>query len=254
VAAKIQVGKKAKARAARRAEKLRFQSAPGAERQYMKALTSVGKQVGRIVDYYMRTGNLGELETSLVRYAGVIEPWAERVTRKMHEEINWRNMRSWKGLADQLGRGMTLELLSAPVRPACRRLLDEQVILVKSLPLEAAQRVQRLSHGVESAQDYKDMMEDVYSSGRIITNRAKMIARTETARTSSVLTQVRAEHIGSDGYIWHTQRDEKVRPDHRRLEGSVHRWDRPPDAGAGLRYHPGMGPNCRCFPEPILNE
>jgi uncharacterized protein with gpF-like domain len=100
---------------------------------------------------------------------------------------------------------------------------------------------------------------------------ARLIARTETARTASVLTEVRAKSVGSEGYIWRTSLDADVRPkigtpnfaklntlamgSHRKLEGTFHRWDDPPIASEnGERAHPGQIYNCRCWPEPVLPD
>ncbi len=51
----------------------------------------------------------------------------------------------------------------------------------------------------------------------------------------------------TDKYIWRTQGDDKVRPDHAALNGQIFSWDNPPPVG-----HPGHDYNCRCMAEPYL--
>ncbi len=56
-----------------------------------------------------------------------------------------------------------------------------------------------------------------------------------------------SDHV-VDKYIWLTQGDDKVRPDHAALEGELIAWDDPPDIG-----HPGEDYNCRCIAQPYLD-
>ncbi len=85
--------------------------------------------------------------------------------------------------------------------------------------------------------------------------RAKTIAERETAVFIAKERERLYKSIGVDSYIWQTRLDERVRADHRLLEGHQFTWDSPPVANraTGDKYHPGLGPNCRCAPLPILN-
>jgi SPP1 gp7 family putative phage head morphogenesis protein len=242
-----------------RVAKERFRKAQMAERKYERQLVAVGREVGKIVDRFTKEdplGSLAELEAALAKYSTVIEPWAAAVTKRMHDEVAWRNLTSWRKMGKEIGRGLTMELMSAPHGPAFHQLLDSQVTLIQSLPIEAGRRVHQLTTKAllgGSRGSIETIADDIYATGHVTMSRARLIARTETARTASVLTQVRAEYVGSTGYVWRTMRDDVVRDAHKALEGTVHRWDRPPEAGSGMRYHPGQGPNCRCYADPILS-
>jgi SPP1 gp7 family putative phage head morphogenesis protein len=243
--------------AMRKAAKLRFSKARIAEREYQRSLTSVGRQVGNIINGFTRANPLGshqEMQRTLESYSRLIEPWAQSVTQRMHAEVGWRDLRAWKALSNQIGKGLTVELAQAPVGVAFKKLMAEQVTLIKSLPLEAGQRVHELTQqALVGGARFDDIIPEILRSGQVSVSRAKLIARTETARTSSVLTQVRAEHVGSTHYEWITAGDEAVRPEHRKLQGKIIAWAEPPIAGSnGMRYHAGAGPNCRCYPSPIL--
>jgi len=90
-------------------------------------------------------------------------------------------------------------------------------------------------------------------SGDVARSRALLIARTEVTRTATTLTQARAEHIGSEGYIWRTAGDGDVRPSHRAMNGKFVRWDSPPTLD-NLTGHAGCVPNCRCYAEPVIPD
>jgi SPP1 gp7 family putative phage head morphogenesis protein len=103
-----------------------------------------------------------------------------------------------------------------------RALLAEQVTLIKSIPLDAAQRVHEWTlAGIEDGTRAKEVAAQILRTNEVSANRAMLIARTETARTSSKLTESRARHVGSEGYIWRTSRDSDVRDSHREMEGKI---------------------------------
>lgn len=83
--------------------------------------------------------------------------------------------------------------------------------------------------------------------------RAVNVAAAEVLAEHARQVQALAVAAGSPGYIWGTQRDEKVRAGHAALEGTPQRWDVPPitDPATGYRAHPGEPRNCRCQAWPL---
>ena len=70
--------------------------------------------------------------------------------------------------------------------------------------------------------------------------------------------ELRKTYPSSKGYIWRTQRDERVRALHEILEGEYCEWDDPPiigidTGGIEVHGHPGEAWNCRCWAE-IVEE
>ncbi len=187
-------------------------------------------------------------------YAVLIEPWARSVARYMIADVNRRNERQWKRAADEMGRALRVEITYAPTGQAMHELLQENVALITSLPTKAAQRVHALTtEALVTSQRAADISKEIMRSGHVTKSRADLIARTEVARTASILTQSRAQHVGSEGYIWRTSLDGDVRETHKEQEGKYIRWDSPPKTDKNLApYHAGQGPNCRCYPEPVL--
>jgi SPP1 gp7 family putative phage head morphogenesis protein len=245
--------------ALRKQARQRFQQAYRAEREFARQLTAVGKQVGMLVRGFAPEGGLNDaaaLVTALKRYAEQIRPWATAVTQHMQYVVGKKDAKAWFALGRSMGQSIRKEIEETPTGEMLRRTLREQVDLITSLPVEAAERVQKLTvRGIMEATRAKEVEADILRTGDVTVARARTIARTEVARTASLLTQARAEYIGSPGYIWRTSTDGEVRPWHKKLEGTVVRWDRPPVVAAdGHRAHAGQDVNCRCWPEPIIPD
>lgn len=172
----------------------------------------------------------------------------------MLADVNRRDEQAWMTHAKELSRALQQEIRSAPTGETMRALMAEQVGLIKSIPIEAAERVHKLTiEGLESSSRASEISKAIQASGEVAKSRADLIARTEVARTASALTEARALHVGSPGYIWKTSGDSDVRDSHRKMNGQFVRWDDPPTLD-GMTGHAGQFPNCRCYPEPVIPE
>ena len=183
----------------------------------------------------------------------------------MITEVNRRNLTAWRTYAGEMSLALRRELLTAPTGEAMQRLLGEQVELITSLPTDAAQRVQeQTTEALETGARYPERTAEVEealakahpeATSAWLRTRATLIARTETARSASVLVQARAEHIGSESYQWRTAGDWKVRESHKRLNRTVQSWAAPPLSDPpDYHSHPGQIFNCRCVALPIIPE
>jgi SPP1 gp7 family putative phage head morphogenesis protein len=60
---------------------------------------------------------------------------------------------------------------------------------------------------------------------------------------------------GVSSYMWHSQLDSHVRPEHAQLDGEIAKWDEPPlkasDSDNGEDDHPGEDYGCRCTAAPM---
>jgi len=246
------------AKTLRRKAKERFAIAKKYERQYLRSLRQVTRQVDHLVKGMIPETGFGqshELQRALHQYSQVITPWARAVAGRMLWDIARKDEAAWIRLGDEIGRGLREELQDAPVGVFLNKMLEEQVHLITSLPTNAAKRVHLLTaEALTSGRRAADITNEILQTGDVTESRAKLIARTEVARTASGLTMARATHIGSTHYIWRTSRDSTVRESHKNMEGKVCAWDDPPEVEPGKHYHAGMFPNCRCFPEPIVGE
>jgi len=246
---------------ARRVARERFLRARKVAQEFESQLAAVGRNIGHLIKGFAPHGYVPyerrvELHVALQQYSAVLRPWATAVTARMQSQVSQRDTAAWEELARTMGRSLRRDLLGAPIAEALRSKLSEQVELISSLPLEAAQRVQELTvQNVLQAGRSDEIAAAILRSGQVAASHARLIARTEVARTASLLTQVRAEYVGSEGYIWRTSDDGVVRPLHKKLEGRFIKWDKPPIAGEnGERAHAGQIYNCRCWPEPVIPD
>jgi SPP1 gp7 family putative phage head morphogenesis protein len=241
-----------------RRESQHFDKVRRAESQYIIQLRKIARHVGDIIRQFP-VGSLDampELTRVLSRYAEVLDPWARAAGSRMLADVSRRDATAWFKASREIGRYLQNEIQNTPIGSEVGRILEEQVALITSIPIEAGRRVQELTQEyVAGGRRYDDLVPLIQRSGAVTLNRATLIARTETAKAASAITQARAKYVGADTYIWRTARDADVRRAHRRLEGTIHRWDDTPVAELdGNRHHPGEFPNCRCYAEPQIPD
>lgn len=236
----------------------KFQKASKVEQAYLKSLRQVTRQIDAIVKTFAPRGkvqNLEELNTALRKYAQLLKPWSRSVAARMIAEIKQRDEKAWATLGKNIGRNLRTEINGPTVGLAMEERLREQVRLITSLPIDAAERVHSLTmEGITTGTRAEEIAKEIYATGEVTLSRARTIARTEVARTASVLTEARSESVGSTHYIWRTSEDEDVRDSHRQMNGKVIPWSQAPTLSDGTTTHAGQIYNCRCWPEPILPE
>jgi hypothetical protein len=154
----------------------------------------------------------------------------------------------------------------------------EQVTLITKASQDMRDAVaRRVRDGVKEGLLAREVTDNIARDlPRISYNRAKIIARDQTAKLNSDLTQGRMADAGLETYIWDTAQDERVRgnpggkyadalPSHWVMQGKICRWDnpavcqneqgewvsRPPEAPT---THPGVAILCRCVAIPNWQE
>lgn len=235
-----------------------FERVKRAEARYAIGLRGIARHIGHITAAFTPgdPDQMTTLQRILRGYADILKPWAVSHAERMLADVSRRNFAVWARLSRTISRSLREEVETAPTGMLMRTLLDEQVGLITSLPIEAAERVHKLTiEGMMQGTRAAEIAKEILASGEVSKSRATLIARTEVARTASLLVQARAEHVGSHGYLWRTSKDARVRKEHKALEGQFIAWREPPEAGTdGMKYHAGQGPNCRCWPEVVLAD
>jgi SPP1 gp7 family putative phage head morphogenesis protein len=241
----------------------RYAVASRVERDYLRNIRKLTNQIDHMVKgmvnikmtQYELERAQARLQAMLRQYGETITPWAESAAEKMVKRVESIDENNWTRLGKQINRSLRKELQDAPVGETLRSFMAEQVVLIKSLPIEAAERVHKMTlEGITTGERASSIAAKILETGSVTKSRAQLIARTEVARTASGLTMARSKHVGATHYYWRTSGDGDVRASHKKFNGRIIAWDDPPEVDPGYRYHAGMFPNCRCYPEPILEE
>jgi SPP1 gp7 family putative phage head morphogenesis protein len=238
-------------------EKLAFRRVRNASSQYGVKLRKIATHIGHLVEAIdpQDANAVAALLTAMQGYAEVLEPWARATAAKVMQEIARRDTKAWESYSRQMGLAMREEVTQGATGHVLRESLARQVTLIKSLPLEAAQRVHELTlEGLTNSTRHTEIAKKILETGEVTKSRATLIARTEVARTASELTQARATAVGSTHYIWRGVLDKRERDSHVHMQGRVCEWANPPEVEPGKFYHAGCIYNCRCWPEPIVPQ
>ncbi len=179
-----------------KAERVRFERSMKIERDFARQLKKISDKVGDLIDAFDPTdpSAMSSVEKMLLDYSALIKPWARATSTRMLTEVSRRDAKLW----DKAGRDMSKEIKrelhrTNPTGKLLRALLDEQVTLIQSIPLDAARRVHKYTlEGLETGARAAEIADKIRRSGKVSKSRAMLIARTEVARTSSLLTESRA--------------------------------------------------------------
>jgi SPP1 gp7 family putative phage head morphogenesis protein len=228
------------------------------EKQYEKELRKVARMSGQLVESHVDGIEIVD-EAAMVRalsdYSKVITPWATRKSFDMISQTNARNRRAWEGAANKIGRSLRQEVYSTPTGFVAQQLLNEQVTLIRSIPIQAGERAQKLAMQAALDGSRADVVQrELLNTTEVTESRAMLIARTEVAKSNATINRSRATSIGSEQYVWRTMGDADVRESHAEVDGEVFSWNNPPTLSDGETTHPGEIYNCRCYAEPVLPE
>src|SRR5574343_1969608 len=110
-----------------------------AERDYARALKSVGHHVGAIVRQFApeKPEDVPALADVLRKYAEALNAWAIVTARKMLEEVDSRDWQAWVERSAGMSAALRQELRTTRTGQILQERRDEQVRLIKSIPMDA---------------------------------------------------------------------------------------------------------------------
>ena len=85
--------------------------------------------------------------------------------------------------------------------------------------------------------------------------KAKLIARTESAKLQTAITENNSKDLGSVCYRWRSSHDKRTRPSHLAMNNVIVFWRKDEEKPIldGMQGNAGEFPNCRCDPQPIFD-
>lgn len=193
--------------------------------------------------------------------------YAEATALKMVTHLFSDSGRTWRQAARKNSKGrMVYEALqkemSGPMGAAVWHQVRRNAEIIKSLPLDVAAAVNEhiLNEALKGRRASSIAQEIQLLFPEKSRAKANLIARTETSKTATAITQARSELVGVQWYIWRSSEDERVRDSHKLMDGVLVRWTDPPSPERLAKekhtfghYHAGEIFNCRCFCSPVID-
>lgn len=190
--------------------------------------------------YIQRTLDVIEIKLAEIINAPNIEQSAANVAK----QVSSSNTRQWK------------RLLRIPVDPAVEPLIQSFVtkntLLIKSQASQTVAGVKQLIEGRIGSR-HEDLAAEIEQLFGVQRSKARFIARDQVLKLNGQITQASQQSVGIEEYEWSTSQDENVRETHDDLDGTIQRWDTPPQVSDDGRHeHPGGDYQCRCVAVPRL--
>jgi SPP1 gp7 family putative phage head morphogenesis protein len=220
-----------------------------------KHYARIGKIIQSIITFHIRPdGSIDDpeqLSADLEKYGQTLGTWANVYWSAMLQRQNKALSADWKK------QGLTIDPQNPVIQNKIRMLLSQQVDLIVTLPRDAATVAQSMAHRatMETGERAETLIRKLQGLQEGYPEyAARRLARTEVAKTQSLLVQAQAASLGIKQYIWRTVKDEVVRESHAAMEGRVCDFDNPPEVESGKFYNAGQTYNCRCYAEPLLPQ
>lgn len=148
-------------------------------------------------------------------------------------------------MSDNIARQFT-ENYTDTIRFEIKNRLPEEVIKMREI-------VGQMAIDGESRITIRQYIEKKFNVSQ---KKAKFLARNESSIAVTEYLSAKYQSEGSEEFIWVANLDERVRDEHKKLNGTKHRYDNPPiiDERTGTRGMPGEFYNCRCTFIPVFKK
>lgn len=237
------------------------------ENEYVKSLYTLCDMFRKIAESVGEDQELYRQRMNNFQNSYQYEKFITSAVKRMVTPLSSINEQTWRKAARKSTQSKFLYgLLIDDIKQNHEAMIKDQIItnasLIRTLPNDVAEKVvkniaEEAIKGKRARSIEKIIRQDTDKHSRAS---ARLIARTEVAKTQSAITKSRAQNLGMHWYVWRTALDgNKVRKSHRLMEGVIVNWNDPPSpeelAGEQSvgRYHAGNIWNCRCYSEVLLD-
>ena len=237
------------------------------ENEYLKSLYTLCDMFRKIAESVGEDQELYRQRMNNFQNSYQYEKFITSAVKRMVTPLSSINEQTWRKAARKSTRSKFLYgLLIDDIKQNHEAMINDQIItnasLIRTLPNDVAEKVvkniaEEAIKGKRARSIEKIIRQDTDKHSRAS---ARLIARTEVAKTQSAITKSRAQNLDMHWYVWRTALDgNRVRKSHRLMEGVIVNWNDPPSpeelAGEQSvgRYHAGNIWNCRCYSEVLLD-
>ena len=179
----------------------------------------------------------------------------ESVVAQMGSQANAFNA---AGVQNQIAAMLGIDIVAEV--PGLAGMLEswalDNVGLIKSISQRYFQEIEGMVlRSFNAGTRAEDLSVQIRGRYGVSESRANLIARDQIAKLQGDLTRERQTALGVRKYRWRTAQDERVRSFHRKLNGKVFSWSKPPKTNKkGDRNHPGGDYQCRCTGDPEIGD
>ena len=191
----------------------------------------------------------------------LVTPFYSEKVKSIFAKLNSINRAKLsKALIDRIGIDLSKIIKSSPTNDLLTLAIDQNLSLIKSIVDKQLESVKNFVYQqLRSGEFDNTKIRDYLAKNFEITKRrANFIAKDQTHKFTSSLTEIRLKQLDILKYNWRNSQDIRVRGNpsglypnsrynHWSREGKVYSFDKPPPDG-----NPGQPINCRCYAEPIL--
>lgn len=174
----------------------------------------------------------------------------EDISKKIYDQTAVYNKAQ---LGRQIKAALGVNIFTADTKLSILRdgFIHENVALISDIPTKTLGEIERLViRGITGGQRARELSADIEDQIGIASRRAVVIARDQIGKAYGQINASRQQEIGVSRFTWVTSGDERVRPEHERLDGQIYDY---PD-GHPTEGLPGGPVQCRCHADPILED
>lgn len=125
---------------------------------------------------------------------------------------------------------------------------DNTALITKLTDNERERARKTVQAHVQEGTSYKDLTRQIQDDLDVGKARARLIARDQTLKANSQITEANHRSAGVTQFRWVANRDERTRPLHRAINGRLYAYP----SGHPSEGIPGTHFQCRCFAYPVI--
>lgn len=221
--------------------KVHLDTLPGELRVIIYSQRTLAQKLIDRIDKKLRSVRPKELAKK-INYGNYLDKVFQRIESKVDESLNGIHVKTKYNKKQ-----------SAKIAEEYNKNMERYIVDFTEEEIEKLR--DRLSASLLKGRRQKEFVAEIAHSYSISESRAKFIARQETSLFAAKLKETRYLAAGVKEYIWRTIRDgHKIREDHKLLDGTTQRFDKPPitNQKTKARNNPGEDYNCYCVAIPVV--
>lgn len=176
----------------------------------------------------------------------------ERAARQFVKNVNRANRHNLEQQARV--KGINLVAAETWVDDFVNQKVRDNVGYIRNIEEEAYVRIEQVvREGIERGSSAKVIRKLILEQVEISEGRAQFLAVDQAGSILGQMTAERHQRLGIEKFTWDTSGDERVRDEHKALDGQTFSYKDPPTVN-GRQVLPGEDYRCRCVGIPVFDD